>query len=91
MNLLKPVELRKCKRGDQLLSIQGTILTYVGPTEGGHDYDHRVKYPDGSDGTRIHDGHVFRKHRLSTDEDIVKILPRRKSIKNKPNKAKVAK
>ncbi len=38
-------------------------------------YDHIVRYPDGSLGTRIHDGHVYKNEgsRLS-DHDIVKII-----------------
>ena len=69
------VDLRNCKEGDKLLSRHGLVLTYLRPTEEGHYYDHWVQYPDGSLGTRIHDGHVFRKNRLPEyDHDIVQIL-----------------
>jgi len=36
--------------------------------------DHEVKYPNGSHGTRTHDGFVYRTNRLETDHDIVKII-----------------
>jgi hypothetical protein len=36
--------------------------------------DHEVKYPDGSRGTRTHDGFTFRNDRRPEDEDIVEIL-----------------
>ena len=71
------VDLRTCKAGDILISCNGMRLTYVSPTPEGNYYDHIVRYPNGSTGTRIHDGHVMRNtdKRLKTDEDIVKILP----------------
>ena len=69
------IDLRTCKPGDKLRSSHGSILTYVGPTEEGHEYDHYVQYRDGSLGTRTHDGHVFREKRMPEyDQDIVKIL-----------------
>lgn len=69
------IDLRNCKPGDKLLSIHGTILEYVGPNPYGKYFPHLVKYPDGSSGTRTHDGHVFNKKHLPEDEDIVEILP----------------
>ena len=54
------VDLRTCKCGDKLKTVHGTILTYVKPLPDEHYYDHEIQYPDGSRGTRIHDGHVFR-------------------------------
>jgi len=71
------IDLRTCKAGDTLISKRGWKLTYVGPTEPGNYYDHLVKYPDGSLGTRIHDGHVFRNldKRLPEDHDIMEIIP----------------
>ena len=71
------IDLRNCKPGQKLRSSQGWILTYVKPLEGGNYYDHEVQYHDGSYGTRIHDGHVYRNpdKRLPEDHDIVEILP----------------
>ena len=71
------IDLSKCKAGDKLVSIHGTILIYVGPTTKDNYYDHFVKYPNGSMGTRINDGHVFKNEskRLQSDEDIVEIIP----------------
>jgi hypothetical protein len=68
------VDLRNCKPGDKLLTVHGTILEYVGPLPEEHFYDHEVKYPDGSAGTRTHNGQVFRNKRMFEDEDIAEIL-----------------
>ena len=71
------IDLRTAKPGQPLKSSHGLIMTYVGPLNEGNYYDHKVLYPDGSEGTRIHDGHVYRKpeKRLPADHDIVEILP----------------
>lgn len=71
------IDLRTCVHGQKLRSSHGWILTYEGPLEPGNYYDHKVRYPDGTYGTRIHDGHVYRKpeKRLPEDHDIVEILP----------------
>lgn len=71
---MENVDLRKCKTGDLLKTIHGTILIYVGPLPKGSKYDHEVKYPNGGYGTRTHNGQTYRLNRLSTDEDIAKIL-----------------
>ena len=80
------VDLRTCKKGDILISSQGTILEYICPTPfGNYTYlDHVVRYIKNKDGismgndnygTRTHDGFVFAKNRIpETDEDIVEIL-----------------
>ena len=69
------VDLSKCKEGQKLLSSHGLILEYVGVLPEDDYYDHQIKYPDGSLGTRANDGHVFRKRRMpETDHDIIKIL-----------------
>lgn len=70
------VDLRECKPGDKLRSKHGMILEYVGPEPENAYYDHKVKYPDGSFGTRIHSGHVYRnpERRMDIDHDIVEIL-----------------
>lgn len=70
------VDLRECKAGDKLISSHGMTLTYVRPLPMDNFYDHEVRYPDGSVGTRTNDGHVFRKNRIpETDHDIVEIIP----------------
>lgn len=72
--LSKAVDLRTCKRGDILVSKHGLELTYINPLPE-HDYfDHEVKYPDGSYGSRTHRGFCYRKRKLDTDHDIVKII-----------------
>ncbi len=68
------VDLRECKAGDKLLSKHGWILEYVKPLPEGNYMDHEVKYPDGSNGSRTHDGFVYRKKRLETDHDIIQII-----------------
>lgn len=70
------VDLNKCKKGDKLLSKHGTILTYVMKLDPRYYYSHVVRYPNGSSGTRIDDGHVYKnpKQRLDSDEDIVLVF-----------------
>lgn len=68
------VDLSQCKAGDQLLSKHGMILTYVRPLDPDNYYDHEVRYPNGSSGTRTNDGFVFRHNRLPDDHDIVDII-----------------
>ena len=68
------IDLRDCEPGDKLKSIHGTILTYVGTAERWTNYDHEVRYPDGSLGTRTHEGHTYRNKRQPEDEDIAEIL-----------------
>ena len=67
------VDLRSCRLGDVLISKHGLMMTYLRPEPEGSFYDHRIKYPDGSEGTRTHEGYVFRKNRLPEDHDIVRI------------------
>ena len=70
------VDLRTCKKGDILISKFGVKLRYLKPTEEGSYYDHEVEYlQEGlGNGTRTHEGFVFRKNRRSDDEDIVEII-----------------
>jgi len=68
------IDLRTCNPGDVLLTKHGTRLTYIGPLSTQCFYEHEVRFPNGSIGTRIHDGHVFRNKQLPGDEDIVEIL-----------------
>lgn len=70
------VDLRKCKKGDKLLSVHGEIIIYVSPTEAGNYYDHYVQYMNGSLGTRTHDGFVYRNlsSRMECDHDISEII-----------------
>lgn len=62
-------DMNQCVVGSKLVSVHGTILTYLGKN-GPLAYPHRVRYPDGSEGTRTDDGYVFKTRRLPTDEDI---------------------
>jgi hypothetical protein len=67
------VDLRKCKPGDKLLSVNGMVLTYIGRLENQY-MDHMIQYPNGSYGSRTHDGFVFRKNHQPEDHDIIMIL-----------------
>jgi hypothetical protein len=81
------VDLRNCKKGDILISSQGSKLEYVSPTPWGTYYylDHVVRYIEDSNGmslgddnygTRTHDGFVFATSRIpETDHDIVEVIP----------------
>ena len=72
------IDLSKCVLGQKLRSTQGEILTYVRALNPAKDYyDHEVKYPDGTLGTRINDGHEYRKFdkRRPDDHNIIEILP----------------
>jgi len=70
------VDLRTCKLGDILISKHGARLVYIGPCDPTDYMDHNVAYEDPmlGNGTRTHDGFVFRKRRLETDHDIVRII-----------------
>jgi hypothetical protein len=74
------VDLRTCKKGDILISKHGLRLTYLHPEPEGSYYDHRVAYPENfegitrGEGTRTHDGFVFRNTRRTEDHDIVEII-----------------
>ena len=69
------VDLNKCKCGDKLLTRNGTILIYVAKLPQECYYDHLVTYPNGSGGTRMSDGYVFKNasQRYDTDEDVILI------------------
>ncbi len=74
---MSKIDLRECEPGDILISSLGSKLKYVGPLPEAHFYDHEVEYLDSSmgNGSRTHDGHVFRHNRIpETDHDIVKII-----------------
>jgi hypothetical protein len=70
------IDLRTCKYGDILITKFGTELRYLKPTEEGSYYDHEVEYLKNGlgNGTRTHEGFVFRKNRRSDDEDVVEII-----------------
>lgn len=74
------IDLGTCKQGDILISKFGVELEYVKALSDDDYYDHEVKYlQEGlGNGTRTHDGHVFRKNRRSDDEDIVEIIYKNK-------------
>lgn len=70
------IDLRTCKRGDILITKFGRKLKYLQPTPEGSYYDHEVEYEEDhlGNGTRTHEGFVFRKNRRSDDEDVVEII-----------------
>lgn len=67
------IDLRNCKKGDKLISSHGETLTYVEHRP--EDYfPHRVKYANGSDGSRTDEGWVGKNKRYEADHDIVKVI-----------------
>jgi hypothetical protein len=70
------IDLNTCKTGDILISKHGEKLTYVKKLKEEDYYDHEIMYSNGSLGTRINDGHVYRRvsSRLFEDHDIVEII-----------------
>lgn len=70
---MKEIDLNTCVAGQKLVSCHGLVLEYVGKTVS-KKYPHKVKYPDGSFGTRSDDGQVFIENKLATDHDIAEIL-----------------
>lgn len=71
------IDLNICRPGQKLRSSQGEILTYVGRLPKHSYYQHLVRYANGSEGSRMNDGFVYKnpEKRLPTDHDIVEILP----------------
>ena len=75
------VDLRNCEKGDILISSHGIKLRYVRPTNDTEYLDHVVEYLDKGlgNGTRTHDGYVFKNNRIpETDHDIVEIIKTKK-------------
>ena len=70
------VDLRDCNPGDILISAHGLKMKYVRPLSEDDYYDHEVEYLEKGlgNGTRTHDGYVFRNKRLPEDHDIVQII-----------------
>lgn len=70
------VDLNTCDNGEKLISKHGIELTYVKKLPDEHYYDHEVMYPDGSFGTRIDSGFVYKNEDmlLTEDHDIVEIM-----------------
>ena len=71
------IDLRECTPGDILISSLGAKLRYVKPLSPDNYMDHEVEYlePNKGNGTRTHEGYVFRKIRKPEfDHDIVKII-----------------
>lgn len=68
------IDLRTCKKGDKLISKHGLVLEYVRALCKEDYMEHEILYPNGSYGSRTHDGFTFRKKRLDSDHDIIKII-----------------
>jgi len=80
------IDLNTCKKGDVLLSSQGSILEYISKTPWKYYtyLDHVVRYVKDKDGkpyvkgnygTRTNDGYVFSKNKQpENDHDIVEII-----------------
>jgi hypothetical protein len=69
----------RIKLNDDLVRIGLTdVVTFEGPNDlcGGMPTMHpfKVKYSDGTFGSRTQDGHVFANNRLETDPDIIEAL-----------------
>jgi hypothetical protein len=75
--MINKIDLSKCVKGQKLRSKLGMILVYIRPLPAESYYDHEVMYPNGSLGTRMNDGFVYKNpdQRLPSDHDIVEILP----------------
>jgi hypothetical protein len=83
---MNTIDLSKCKKGDILISSQGSKLEYICPTPWKHYtyLDHVVRYITDKDGksmgdenygTRTNDGFTFAKNRKpETDHDIIEVL-----------------
>jgi hypothetical protein len=68
------IDLRKCEIGQKLLLRNYEIATYLGTSEFS-DYPHRIRYPNGGEGTRCDDGSTYRFRKLPDDPDVVEIYP----------------
>lgn len=69
------IDLSACKENDLLITSRGGIVRYVKAIDPEvYYFDHEIIYSNGSRGTRTNDGYVFRKNRLDTDANIVKIV-----------------
>lgn len=80
------IDLRKCVKGDVLIGRHGAVMRYLRPLPEKDYYDHAVEYVlvPGSEytsfgnGSRTHDGHVFRNNRKpETDQDVIAIIRNR--------------
>jgi|GEM_PF-2036784 len=72
---MKTPDLRKCEKGDILVTVHGNPLIYVGAIRP-EPYPHEIAYPDPKmgNGSRTWDGQVFLKSKLEADEDVAFIL-----------------
>ena len=70
------IDLRTAQPGDKLISRHGMVLTYRRRLDSLDFYGHQVVYPNGSFGSRVDDGHVYKNpsRRLPEDHDIVEIV-----------------
>jgi hypothetical protein len=86
------IDLRNCKEGDILITSLGGVCEYLSPLDESDYFDHKIKYlhipddtiaiGDSCEGSRTHDGFVFRKNRIpKTDHDIVKVLTKKEAAK----------
>lgn len=71
------IDLNTCVPGQKLKARDRTILTYIRKLPEDNYYDHEVQYPDGSFGTLMNDGFVFKNKssRLVADRNIIEIFP----------------
>jgi hypothetical protein len=67
------LDLKNARPGDKLLTVHGTVLTYIRYEPTAY-YPHIVEYENGSRGSRMDNGQVFKNNRLPTDEDVVAIM-----------------
>lgn len=76
MTIDNHVDLNTCVYGDTLISKHGWKLTYIKRLPESDYYDHLVEYSNGSKGTRMNDGCVYKRVscRLESDHDIVSII-----------------
>ena len=67
------VDLTKCTPNQRLLTKNGKIVTYIGPS-GIPSFPHNIQFDDYSRGTRTNEGWVFEKRPLPMDDDIIYIM-----------------
>ncbi len=71
------IDLKKCKKGDELMMRNGEICTYIGlcTFRQYSAYSHEIQYSDGKIGTRTFTGAMLEpNYARKSDLDIIKIV-----------------
>lgn len=69
-------DMNQCKPGDRLISKHGAVCIYL-DKKGPAKWPHRIRFVDDKlgEGSRTDDGHVFARHRIPEDHDIIGFAP----------------